>query len=59
LRSHEDLPTGVETGIRFLATDADADMDGEQRRVPFGPLYGARVSHGASGVRTVVTGHAL
>ena len=24
IRSHEDLPTGVETGIRFLATDADA-----------------------------------
>ena len=24
IRSHEDLPTGVETGIRFLAPDADA-----------------------------------
>ena len=24
IRSHEDLPTGVETGIRFLATDAGA-----------------------------------
>ena len=24
IRSSEDLPTGVETGIRFLATDADA-----------------------------------
>ena len=24
IHSHEDLPTGVETGIRFLAPDADA-----------------------------------